>query len=328
MGYWDQRDLPFTYALAGTFPIGDRWFCSLLGQTDPNRRFLLAATSLGMTDDIGGSIGNLIPDANLVLPPNGTICERLDAARVSWVDYYTQFPIGATVELYPILDAVESLTHAKPIANFFTDAAAGKLPSVSLLDPDYSTQSQEDPQNIVLGEAFLARVVEALGSSPNWLSTMLIVSYDEHGGYYDHVPPPPALAPDAIPPLEGFRRYGFRVPSVVVGPYAKRDYVSHVVYDHSSILAFLERKWNLPAMTYRDANANDVTDFINLAALAAGTPTFPELPALAPAGDTPQTELCSKTGPGTIPPPPSPPSRSSRPKRHHRRVHRRSVNAT
>ena len=325
MGYWDQRDLPFTYDLASAFPVGDRYFCSLLGQTDPNRRFLLAATSLGMTDDIGGSIGNLIPDANLVLPPAGTICERLDAAGVSWIDYYTSFPTGATVELYPILDAVESLSHTKPIANFFTDAAAGALPSVSLLDPNYSTQSQENPQNIVLGEAILEKVVRALGASPKWLQTLLILVYDEHGGYYDHVPPPAALAPDGVPPLvqpgqssyDGFRRYGFRVPSVLVGPYCKRDYVSHVVYDHTSILAFLERKWNLPAMTFRDANANDLTDFIDLGALAAGRPTFPELPPLAPSGDTPQTELCAKTGPGTIPPPPPPPPKPHR--KHHRR---------
>jgi phospholipase C len=330
MGYWDQRDLPFTYDLASTFPIGDRWFCSLLGQTDPNRRFLLAATSLGMTDDIGGSIGNLLPDVNLVLPPNGTICERLDSARISWVDYYDSFPTGATVELYPILDAIEALSHTKPIASFFTDAATGQLPSVSLLDPNYGTQSQEDPQNIVLGEAFLASVVHALGSSPKWLQTLLIVAYDEHGGYYDHVPPPVALAPDAIPPLvqpgqstyDGFHRYGFRVPSVVVGPYAKLNHVSHVVYDHTSILAFLERKWNLTALTLRDANANDLTDFLDLAALAAQTPTFPELPPLSPAGDNPQTEACSKTGPGTIPPQPPAPrphKQAKKPKREHRK---------
>jgi phospholipase C len=331
MGYWDGRDLPFTYDLASRFPIGDRWFASCLAQTDPQRRYLLAATSIGMTDDIGGSIGNLIPDVNLVMPANGTICERLDAARVSWIDYYASFPTGATVELYPVLDAVEALSHTKTIANFFTDAAAGKLPSVTLLDPDYGTQSQEDPQNIVVGETFLAKAVNALGSSPKWDKTLLIFTYDEHGGYYDHVPPPVALAPDAIRPFvqpgqsqyDGFARYGFRVPSVLVGPYVKRDYVSHVVYDHSSILAFLERKWNLPAMTYRDANANDLTDFIDLGALAAGAPTFPELPALAPAGDNPQTELCSKSGAGPIPPP-NPTSAPQHPKPKRKRKRRRT----
>ena len=84
----------------------------------------------------------------------------------------------------------------------------------------------------------------------------------------------------------------------------KRDYVSHIVYDHTSICAFLERKWNLPAMTMRDANANDLTDFFDLEAMARRQPTFPELPALPASGDTPATEACSKTGAGTIPVPP------------------------
>jgi phospholipase C len=332
MGYWDQRDLPFTYDLASRFPVGDRWFASQLGQTDPNRRFLLAGTALGMVDDIGGSLGNLIPDANLVLPANGTICERLNRAGVSWTDYAESFPFGATVELYPVLDAVEAANHVKPISQFFVDAAAGRLPAVSLLDPDYARQSQEDPQNIVVGESFLADVVHALGRSPLWRQTLLILTYDEHGGYYDHVPPPAALAPDGIGPIlapgqhphEGFRRYGFRVPAVVVGPYARRAHVTHVLHDHSSILALLERKWNLPAMTYRDANANDLTDFLDLAALAAQRPTFPELPALAAAGEDAATRMCETTGPGQIPPPPAP-ARARRPKptRRRRRRHPR-----
>jgi len=157
----------------------------------------------------------------------------------------------------------------------------------------------------------LRKVVEAIGSSPNWPSTLLIVNYDEHGGYYDHVPPPAAIAPDAIPPLvqpgestyDGFQRYGFRVPAIVVSPYAKRDHVSHVVYDHTSILATVERKWNLPALTYRDANANDLMDFLDTAAMAAGVPTFPDLPRLPKSGLSPTTLACSTSGPGTIPPP-------------------------
>jgi phospholipase C len=315
MGYWDGGHLPFTYDLATHFPIGDRWFCSLLGQTDPNRRYLLAATSLGMTDDIGGSIGNLIPDVSLVLPANGTIFERLSGAGISWADYYTDFPTGTTMELFPTNDTLYAGANAKHIDQFFSDARAGSLPSFTLLDPNYGTQSQEDPQNVIVGEAFLAEVVNAIGSSPAWLKTMLIIAYDEHGGYYDHVPPPVALAPDGIGPqvnigesqYDGFTRYGFRVPSVIVSPYAKRNYVSHVVYDHTSILAFLERKWNLPAMSYRDANANDLTDFLDLGAIAKGEPTFPELPTLVAAGDTAATLACSTSGPGTIPPPPPTP---------------------
>ena len=154
-------------------------------------------------------------------------------------------------------------------------------------------------------------MVKAIGASPLWRSTLFVLVYDEGGGYYDHVPPPPAVRPDNIGPLvqpgehvyEGFARYGFRVPAVVVSPYAKRNHVSHVQYDHTSVLAMIERKWNLPALTHRDANANDLTDFLDLSALAAQRPTFPSLPPLAAPGDTAAALACSASGPGTIPPP-------------------------
>src|SRR5947209_3489785 len=311
MGYWTGDDLPSTYDLATKCAIGDRWFCSCLAQTDPQRRYLIAATSSGMTDDVGTSPGNIVPDASLGEPANGTIFDRLTAAGISWADYTADFPTGTTMELYPPNDAAFSKTNAPPIDQFFTDAKTGKLPAFSLLDPDYGNQSQENPQNMVVGEAFLAKVVEALGSSPLWRTSLLILTYDEHGGYYDHVPPPVALAPDSIPPqvqpgeslYDGFARYGFRVPSVLVGPYVKPGHVTSIVYDHTSILAFLERKWNLAAMTYRDANANDLTDFLDLDAIKRGQPTFPELPKLATSGDTPARLACTKTGPGTVPPP-------------------------
>jgi len=120
-----------------------------------------------------------------------------------------------------------------------------------------------------------------------------------------------ALPPDDIAPLvspgesayDGFARYGFRVPSVVVSPYARPNNVSHVLHDHTSALAMLERKCNLPALTYRDANANDLTDFLDLGAMAARRPTFATLPPLAAPGDTAAALAGSTTGPGTIPPP-------------------------
>jgi phospholipase C len=307
MGYWDGTSLPFTYALASQFPIGDRWFCSVLGQTDPNRRFLIAATSAGQTDDLGGYAKEELP---VVLPANGTIFELLEKYDISWCDYCANFPLGATAELYPF-DDIRNLIRKKTITDFLSDAAAGTLPGFSIVDPDFTTQSQENPQNIVVGEQFLAQVVNAIGTSPAWEKTLLVINYDEHGGYYDHVPPPPALAPDAIPAIvpqgeshyDGFRRYGFRVPSIIVSPYARRNHVSHVLYDHTSILAMVERKWNLPALTYRDANANDLTDFLDLDAMTAGTPTFPSLPPLPATGANSATLACSTTGPGVIPPP-------------------------
>jgi phospholipase C len=309
MGYWTERDLPFTYDLASHFPICDRFFCSLLGATHANRRFLIAGTSAGMVGDVETNLSEASSDVALALPPNGTIFDRLTQYGISWTDYCADWPLGATAELYPVNDVL-TLVQKKPLDAFVTDAAAGTLPAFSLIDPDFGTQSQENPQNIVVGEKLMQEVVEAIGRSPAWHKTILFLTYDEHGGYYDHVPPPVALAPDLIPPLvkphekvyDGFKRYGFRVPTIVVSPYAKKNHVSSKVHDFGSILAFVERKWNLGAMTYRDANANDLTDCLDLKAMRRREPTFPKLPKMRNANFRPATLKCSTTGPGQIPP--------------------------
>lgn len=248
MGYWDGRLLPFYYSLASTFPLCDRWFCSLLGQTYPNRRYMTAATSAGMVDDV---------DAQLpATPANGTIFDRLDHFGISWRDYYhpTSLP---TVDVW-LDDPSARSSNVVPVHQFFADAAAGTLPGFSIVDPDFDHGSEEDPQDITVGEAFSAQVVDAVLHGPAWSTTVLVWTYDEHGGYYDHVPPPPALAPDAIAPLapagargerayDGFRRYGFRVPAVVVCPFAKAGHVSHVIHDHTSILAMVSPCGSLAA---------------------------------------------------------------------------------
>jgi phospholipase C len=135
-----------------------------------------------------------------------------------------------------------------------------------------------------VGEGFLRRVVAALQQSPAWGRTALFITYDEHGGYYDHVPPPPAIKPDAIEPRlpagsqpGSYDRYGFRVPMIVVSPWSRPHHVSHRVQDHTSILAFIERKWNLPALTYRDANADPMLDYFDFHRAAFRVP--PPLPA-------------------------------------------------
>jgi phospholipase C len=297
MGYWQEEDQPFYYSMARQFPIGDAYHCSVLGQTYPNRRYLLAATSIGQVND---TLPNLTD-----YPPNGTIYDQLDAHGITWKDYYTD---QATTELYPPLYLKNVGTKVVPIGGFFTDAAAGTLPGYSLVEPDYSTQSEEDPQNIAVGEAFAASVINAVINGPAWDKTLLMWTYDEHGGYYDHVPPPAAVPPDDIAPqvpagqsaYDGFARLGFRVPFAVVSPWARRHHVSHVVYDHTSILKLVETKWNLPALTYRDANANAPLDMLDLR-----RPSFAEPPALAkPLLDTDSSALaCNTSGPGTIPPP-------------------------
>jgi len=294
MGYWQKQDQPFYYSLASTFPIADRYFCSLLGQTFPNRRYLMAATSLGMVNDT-------LPSGT---PARGTIFDLLDAHHITWRNYYSTTP---STLLFPAVYFANFGTKVLPVAQFFQDAARGHLPAYCIIDPDFSTHSEENPQNIALGEAFAAEVVRAVMHGPEWASTLLIWTYDEHGGYYDHVPPPPAIPPDDIPPevpkdqvFGGFGRYGFRVPCAVVSPWARRDYVSHRIFDHASICKLVETKWNLPAMTFRDANANNMLDMLDL-----GRPAFIRPPKLAdPLYNTDANAvLCSILGPGTIPPP-------------------------
>jgi phospholipase C len=311
MGYFTAEHLPYTYDLASKFPIGDRWFSSVMGQTFPNRMYLIAGTSEGLTD-------NSVGFDKIGVPKAGTIFNMLDKHNITWKNYVSEFPLGASPELFIQSDSATEALHVRNISQFMSDAAEGCLPSFSFVEPDYSTTSQENPQNIALGEAFMADIINAVGHSPAWSKTLFILNYDEWGGYYDHVVPPPALRPDDILPIlapselmyEGFQRYGFRIPSVIISPYAKKHHVSHQLYDHTSVLAFLERKFNLPALTFRDANANDLTDFLDLEALHRKRPTFPTFPKLVKPGNSTAALACSKSGPGTIPPPGTVSSRS------------------
>src|SRR5205085_2962356 len=268
--------LPFYYSLAKTFTLANRWFCSAPCQTYPNRRFLMAGTAYGNISTSNSSLQD--PP-----PPNGTIFDQLSAHGIGWRNYFTDLPstgiIPSIIEKHP--------SGLAPISSFFADCAAGTLPAVSLVDPEFGVAgevggplssvplppaatagdrvsaqggSEENPQDIQIGQAFVARVVNAVLQSPAWPRTLLVWTYDEHGGYYDHVPPPPAIAPDNIPPAvpagqsayNGFRQYGFRVPCAVVSPWSRPHYVSHRAFDHTSVLALVEAKWNLPALTYRD----------------------------------------------------------------------------
>ncbi len=189
MWYWDRHDIPFTYSLARHFPLGQRYFCSTLCQTEPNRRFFFAGTASGVIDDKGPTFA--IPAAN------GTIFDRLQAQGISFRVYYEQEP--SWFYLPNVRNNPAQLKHQYLIDQFYTDAAAGRLPAFTFLDPNYDTTSEENPQDIQVGEEFIAQVTHALMRSPNWKHTALFLTYDEHGGYYDHVPPPRAIKPDAHP---------------------------------------------------------------------------------------------------------------------------------
>ncbi len=288
MGFWTQEDLPFYYSMASAFPIGDRYFSSVMAQTYPNRRFLIGATALGnvSTDLSGVSMSDF---------PNGVIFDRLDHYEISWKNYAPDLPTLALV--FPLFEATQmkGKQHLGSIDDFLADCAGGTLPGFSLVDP-YINYSEENG-DISVGEGYAAAIIQAVMRSPLWPTTALFWTYDEHGGYFDHVPPAPAVLPDTVPPdlkgegpapIPGAYDYtGFRVPFSVVSPWAKRDHVSHVSYDHTSILKFVETKWNLPSLTYRDANAHNLLDFFSFAApgqgsrSTGGTPPFLEPPSLA-----------------------------------------------
>jgi phospholipase C len=293
MGYYEATDMPLTFGLARTFPVCDRWFCSVLAQTLPNRRYLLAGTSLGLIDD----------SLTRQLPPNGTILDQFNRHGISWRNYYSNTP--SIYCWFGLLGQGAIDENVVPVEAFFTDCEKGTLPSFSLVDPNFSTSSEENPQDVQDGDVFLSRVVNAVIASPSWSRTLLVWTYDEHGGYYDHVPPPPAPEPDEVPPdlvpsdVPGqFNRFGFRVPTGVVSPYARPDYVSHTVCDHTSVLKLCERKWNLPALTRRDAAANDFLDMVDFTA----PPAFASSVRL-PAPANPAFHGCVPGDAGVIPPP-------------------------
>jgi len=224
MGYWKEQDLPFYSSLARAFPLADRWFGSCLGPTIPNRRFLISGTANGLTTD---ALGDLLDK------PPGTIFDMLNRNGITWANYHTsqelnlfkirrarlrsdlQSMVQFTADIYPF-DMLGYWGHVRTIGRFFNHARTGRLPAVSIVDPNYETDSEENPHDIQLGEAFAAKVVNAAMAGPGWGRTVLIWCYDEHGGYYDHVPPPAAVEPDDVrprtAPRDRFDRLGFRVP--------------------------------------------------------------------------------------------------------------------
>jgi phospholipase C len=303
MGYYDQTDLPFYYQLANTFSIADHYHCSAPGPTYVNRDFFLAGTSFGLTY-------NTFPDiSGYAWPTNdATVLDELEKRHASWT-LYADGPPGAACVYNATITRRWGRTVISPFSQFLTDAKNGNLPQVAFVDPDLASETsggagtdEHPPGDIQSGELFVSQVTQAVMSSPQWAHTALFITHDENGGFYDHVPPPPACAPDSIAPVlgkgdttdAGFNLYGIRVVLIAVSPYAKKGYVSHTVYDHTSITRFIEAKFKIPALTKRDANATppmDLFDFANPPAFAA-PPTIP-----APTIDPTQLSYCQSTFP-------------------------------
>jgi len=199
MGFYNETDLPFYYGLAESFAIDDRYFCSVVGPTFPNRSYEMAATSFGHL-----TTNEIFPPTGGYKPITGTIFDLLDQNGVSWVNYFSDLPTSGIFR--PFLSS-----HLQPVSAFSAQAAAGTLPAVSLVDPiltgGQGNQSNDEhpPHDIRAGQYFVSQIVNAVRNSPSWNDSIIFIVYDEHGGFYDHVAPPAArqggaLNPDGINP--------------------------------------------------------------------------------------------------------------------------------
>ena len=297
----DERDLPFYYALASTFAMSDRYFSSLLGPTWPNRDYLYMATSLGIIDES-------FPDVTAYPYPKRdmAIFDLLEKRGVTWNVYADGLP-PEFVSMGPSMVTRYGRNPLLHTADFFDQAKAGTLPSVVFVDAFFgkdgpARDDEHPPADVQLGQELVSNVVHALFESPQWPGVAMFFTYDEHGGYYDHVAPPPACAPDAIEPKlpasdtsaassRHFDRLGVRVPFVLVSPYARQNFVSHVTHDHTSITRFIETKFRLPALTARDANADPMLEMFDFANPPFMTP--PSMPR--PVVDQTELAYCVKT---------------------------------
>ena len=261
LGYYTEADLVTSASLVHNFTICDRWFCSILGPTFPNRIYTHAAA----TDRISNTM------AICGLP---TIWNRLDAAGVSSAYYFSDEPVLA-------LWAEKHLAKGRPIEQFYVDAQLGTLPQYTYLDPffvgeDDGGSSDDHPHaDIRRGQAFLSNVVKSVLEGPQWSKTVLIITYDEWGGFFEHVRPP--RMPDLFRPTakEEHNTAGFRVPAFVVSPFARRGHVAHNVYDHSSMLKMVEWRFGLKPLTPRDAAARNIAEVLDFSRPNAEAPEFP-----------------------------------------------------
>jgi phospholipase C len=319
MGYYARSDLPFYHALADAFTICDGYHCSVIGPTDPNRLYSLSAT----IDPAGVSGGPILSTSSTRTERLGTLTwttmpEQLNTRSISWkvyggpdanfgdnvLPYFRNYQVNAEL-------AANAFTPTFP-GTFESDCAAGTLPQVSwVLAP--LAQSEHPPAPVTYGEAAAAQVLSALVSNPNvWAKTALFITYDENGGFFDHVPPPVAPKGTAgewltVNPLPsdasgtaGPIGLGFRVPLLVVSPYARGGFVCSNRFDHTSLLRFLETRFgtevpNLSA--WRRSVTGDLTAAFNFS--AAPDTSMPAMPSPSLADPRVLASDCPTQAPGT-----------------------------
>ncbi len=258
MAYFTREDLPTLYTLVDEYTVCDRWFSSLMTSTQPNRFYFHCGQNNGVTNN-DVPIGQTYP----------SVYTNMDNAGHSWGCYYANVP---GVVLLP--DRFVGEHQLRYIDKFFEDASAGELPNLVFIEPAFGRNDDHPPAHPTAGQLFIAQIYEALANSPQWDRIAFFITYDEHGGFHDHVPPP--TAPDAHADV-GFDQLGFRVPGLVVGPWAMKGHVSHDVYDHTSMLAFVEHLFQLEPLSSRSAAADPMRECFDWEALAANTPSPPAM---------------------------------------------------
>jgi phospholipase C len=272
MRAFDPGSLPVLSTLAREFVLCDRWFASVPGPTWPNRFFTHAGTSGGFAD-------NQFRDYQFQ-----TIYHRLDRDNRDWAIYFHDFPHAYTLAS---LRTPKFAPHFRFAKQFFLDLKHGRLPAYSFIEPRYfdflrwKANDLHPPHDVRLGEHLVADIYEALRKSSAWDSSLFIVLFDEHGGLYDHVPPPAAINPDgkdSISPPFRFHRLGPRVPAVVISPWVQQGVVDSTVFDHTSVIATVRELFDLGGpLTDRDGAAATLTHLLQGTA-RTGTPTALERP--------------------------------------------------
>jgi phospholipase C len=273
MGFFDDSDLNYYYFMAANFAIGDAFFSPMPGRTAPNRLYIHAATSQGHAHD---------PTQQLSAK---TIWQELDAAGVSWKIYITDNPPNFTyLSQFVFFDAPGTAAHIVPLSQYFTDVQNGTVPAVAFIETGQFSGRDEHPSNfnpanptqpdhinVQAGAQFASAIINALMKSPSWKDSVFFWTLDEGGGMFDHVPPLSVPSPDGIRPQDlkpddpagDFTITGFRVPNIVISPFARKNYVSHTPMDYTAILKFIEVRYNLPSLTRRDASMPDMSEFFD-----------------------------------------------------------------
>jgi phospholipase C len=281
--------------MSSNFATSDRWFSPALTRTQPNRMYLMAATS-------GGYAGGYTIGAGAPPLAAKTIFQLLDEHGLTWKIYVSDYHNGSPVTYFTMFtyDHAPHTANVVPISQYFSDVSHGTLPDVAMIEGGYASGRDEHPSdfdtpvsgNVQVGSKYVSGIINALMTSPSWKDSLFILSFDEGGGFYDHVPPQPTVSPDGIPPQDlrsgdvcttggqnsptcDFNYTGYRVPLIVISPFTRKHYVSHTTTDYTAILKFIETRFNLPSLTARDAAQMDMTEFFDFADGPWMTPPAP-----------------------------------------------------